>query len=155
MNTHELIAHIEAAFAGVERGNGVTIHEAREIDRHSSRAERIAARALDTECSWQDVPSEALRRNDQYLVFLDAEGMRFYLPALMLQYLRGDEAVGDELVAALCVRNAPDKTFDILNGEQSHAVWAFLQHVAETDVYIEEDIHDACTRYWGKHASAA
>ncbi len=155
MSTQELIAQIEAAFAGVERGNGVTIHEAREIDRHSSRAERIAARALDTECPWRDVPSEALRRNDKYLVFLDAEGMRFYLPALMLQYLKGDEALGDELVAALCVRDELEKTFGILNAEQSHAVWAFLQHVAEIDAYIEGDIRDACTRYWDGFSPAA
>lgn len=149
-----LIAEIAAAFEAVERGNGVSIHETREIDYHSSRARRLAARARDNERSWQEVPPEALSSNDKYLAFLDAEGMRYYLPALMIWHLKSDEQIrGEELLYALCTfspATAVDRQFRLLNERQSRAVLAFLRHVGQSGCEYQELVENACEIYWGR-----
>jgi hypothetical protein len=80
----ELIAEIVAAFDGVEREDGITIHEALAIDDYKSAEEQLAARGLDTEQRWQDVPAEAIVACDSALSFLDPKGFRYYLPAFMV-----------------------------------------------------------------------
>jgi len=155
-----IIKQIQEAFAGVVRGSGVSIREAREIDYHSSRNKKLAARALDTETHWNDVPPEVLERNSQYLAFLDAEGMRYYLPAFMTWYLKSDGIIGGEdLVLNLdphdkCIRWFNDR-FSLLNDEQSLAVLSFLQHVIVTDDYNAEDAQNACAKYLGKFAKGS
>ncbi|MDB5297630.1 MAG: hypothetical protein JWO31_3613 [Phycisphaerales bacterium] len=86
-----LIRQVEAAFDGVELGDGVSLHQARGMDDHASDAEVAAARALDAEGRWQDVSDEKLDRLSDTLPFMDAEGFRFYLPRFMLFALKHDE----------------------------------------------------------------
>lgn len=42
---------------------------------------------MDTELRWQDIPDEKLERLADTLAFLDAKGLRFYLPRFMLYAL--------------------------------------------------------------------
>jgi hypothetical protein len=79
-----LIRDVEAAFDGVALGNGVSLHQARAMDDYAPDAEIAAARALDTEDRWQDVPDKKLDRLSDTLPFMDAERFRFYLPRFML-----------------------------------------------------------------------
>ena len=78
---------IAAVFDGVKRGGGVTLHENEAIDDHASDLERKRALAKDQDKRWRDVPQEDLRTHDG-LVFFDAEGFRYYLPAYLIWYLR-------------------------------------------------------------------
>jgi hypothetical protein len=84
----ELIAEITAAFDGVSREGGTTLHEADAIDDWKSDEERRAARRLDTERRWQDVPDEDIWACCSALSFLDVKGFRYYLPAFMVYGLR-------------------------------------------------------------------
>lgn len=81
---NKLIAEITAAFDGVSREDGITLHEAKAIDDWKPSEELQAARQLDTEQRWQDVPDEDLLASDSPLPFFDAKGFRYYLPAFML-----------------------------------------------------------------------
>lgn len=83
-----LIREVEVAFDGVALGNGVSLHQARALDKRASDAEVAAARPMDTEERWQDVPDEKIDRLADTLPFMDAEGFRFYLPRFMLFALK-------------------------------------------------------------------
>ena len=69
-----LIEEITAAFDGVSREQGVTLHEATVIDDYGSLEERALARTQDTEDKWQNVPDEDIRFTDAVLSFLDPKG---------------------------------------------------------------------------------
>jgi hypothetical protein len=84
----ELIDEITAAFDGVSREDGTTLHEAIAIDDWKSLDEQLAARLFDTEERWQDVPDDAIVECDSALSFLDPKGFRYYLPAFMVCGLR-------------------------------------------------------------------
>lgn len=84
----DLIAEINAAFDGVCREDGITLHEALAIDDRKSFEEMKAARQFDTDQQWQTVRDEDLLACESALSFLDAKGFRYYLPAFMLQSLK-------------------------------------------------------------------
>ncbi|EKO08380.1 hypothetical protein FH593_15155 [Leptospira interrogans] len=63
-------------------GNGTTLHEAVAKDDYLSAEEILAARKKDTELHWRDVPSEHLADHPEFLIYLDFEGLRYYLPAV-------------------------------------------------------------------------
>lgn len=84
----ELIEEITVAFDGVSREGGVSLHEAEALDAYGSQKQLAAARALDTEKEWQQVPDEDLRTHDSALSFLDPIGFHYYIPAFMVWDLR-------------------------------------------------------------------
>lgn len=87
-----LVAEIEVAFDGVVREDGTTLHEARAIDDHSSAQKRAAARTMDTDQRWQDVPiADLLCFGGGSFCFLDKKGFRYYLPAYMICVLSNFE----------------------------------------------------------------
>ena len=79
----DLLTLIENAFEGVERGEGITLHQAHVIDEYGSDEDFLAAGKLDTEERWQDIPDSLLSENPQFHNFLDPAGFRYYLPATM------------------------------------------------------------------------
>ncbi len=99
-NRSALIAEITAAFDGVSRGNGTTLHEAIAMDDRKSDEECRAARRLDTEQRWQDVPDKDICACCSALSFLDAKGFRYYLPAFMLYGLRNWEDDPNDILSS-------------------------------------------------------
>jgi len=83
-----LIEEITAAFDGVSREEGISLHEAMAIDDYESDEERAKARAEDTETRWQDVPDDDIRFSHTVLSFLDVKGFRYYIPAYLVWYLK-------------------------------------------------------------------
>ena len=79
----ELLALIDEAFNHVERGDGITLHQAVVNDDYGSEEEFLAAEKIDTEKRWQDVPDSALAANPQFMTFLDPVSFRYYIPAAM------------------------------------------------------------------------
>jgi hypothetical protein len=79
----ELLNLIDEAFDGVERGDGITLHQANVIDDYGSEEEFLAAAKVDTETRWQDIPTSALVENPQFLCFVDTAAFRYYIPAAM------------------------------------------------------------------------
>ena len=88
---NELIAEITAAFDGVAREDGTTLHEAIAIDDWKTREEQLSARRLDTEQRCQDIPDDAIVACESALPFLDTKGCRYHLPAFMVCGLRNWE----------------------------------------------------------------
>ena len=133
----ELIEEITAAFDGVVREDGVSLHEAMVIDDYGSDEERAQARAQDTEARWQDVPDEDIGwRSDVVLSFLDAKGFRYYLPAYLVWFLKhtdseDDKFAGSSTFSSVLFRlNAKHKNF---TPEQSRAIAHFLVLQAERE----------------------
>ena len=91
-----LIAEITAAFDGVSRKDGITLHEAMAMDDWKSPEEQRAARRLDLETRWQDVPDDDIFACCSALSFLNDKGFRYYVPAFMIYGLRywGDDCNG-------------------------------------------------------------
>jgi hypothetical protein len=121
-----LIERIARAFAGVPRPK-ITRSVARGYDDewHLSPERVLELQALDSEVRWQDVTEEGVRFSQEYFVFANAEGWRFYLPAHMTFYLRGFPDFGwDAVYLAL---TGSGQKLDLLDDEQRACVHEFLE----------------------------
>ena len=82
-------AAIRVAFAGVTLGNGVSLKHTEAIDHYYEGSYSLAwvhrMAQLETTEDWALIPESELRC--EYLAFLDPEGLRYYLPALLLWLL--------------------------------------------------------------------
>ena len=88
LESAQLLSLIQQAFAGVRRGDGVSLHEATAIDDYASDSERRAARAKDLDTHWSQVPDEDIARHDTVFSFLDIKGHVYYAPAFMSWLVR-------------------------------------------------------------------
>jgi len=78
-----VIDAIEKAFGGVRLEDGVSLREAIVLDNYGTDEERQRARLQDEPEDWRKIPDETIADYSASLAFLDAKGMRFYLPAFM------------------------------------------------------------------------
>ncbi|MDR7335732.1 GNAT family N-acetyltransferase [Roseateles asaccharophilus] len=83
-----VLDQIHAAFDGVQRGDGTSLRESQVIDDHGSHEERQAARALDTDTRWQDVPDDLIAKHYSAFSFVDLAGHVYYAPAYMSWLVR-------------------------------------------------------------------
>lgn len=153
-----LEAAITAAFDGVQRGNGVTLHEAEAIAYYASDAERAEARLLDTEIRWQDVPESAMAANCSALSFFDAEGFRYYIPVFLirtLNYFRQEVPCNTDDVFygfGYYPRVEDNPGYRLLNRTQRAVIRRFLHFfIAYDPLGYDCDInavHDALNRGW-------
>lgn len=79
----KLILEIEQAFADVSLDDGVTLHQMQVLDDYGGEAEQLTARRKDPEIRWQQITGEKLSLFSDSMVFLDAKGFRFHLPAFL------------------------------------------------------------------------
>jgi hypothetical protein len=148
----KLCPMIEAAFAGVTLGNGVGLEQARALDDHERPAMVAAYRTRDEQEDWRRIPAEKLCWFNDTLNFLDAEGMRFHLPAFLIADLRGElDGFGYAVESRLTCRDESMRSqFRLLSDEQRRAVRAYLLHIAD-DPDRERDRADilrALDEYW-------
>lgn len=153
-----LIAQIHAAFKGVKREGGVTLHEAWLIDCCASDKQRVRARKLDTERRWEDVPASDIENYYSILSFLDPIGFRYYLPAYMVWTLQNYEHSGstsvDNTIYALNftprLREHCMEKFRLFTLEQSAAICAFLTFMAtEQEGFADARVaYQAWENYW-------
>jgi hypothetical protein len=87
-NLHRIITAIEDAFRGVQLEDGISLREAIALDHYGTEEERRQARVQDERDDWRRIPDETIARYSASMAFLDAKGMRFYLPAFMRFALR-------------------------------------------------------------------
>ncbi|MBV9787195.1 MAG: hypothetical protein JOZ51_03410 [Chloroflexi bacterium] len=99
--SERLNLEIREAFAEVTRGAGVTLHEADVLDLYGSNEERLAARQLDTDRHWYEVPDDLIARKSSALSFLDAAGFRYYLPAYLSWTLRNYDSSDSNSIHSL------------------------------------------------------
>jgi len=162
IDTVSLIAEITAAFDGVAREDGVSLREAREIDVFGSDKKRAAARRLDTDTRWQDVPNADLLDYYNSLVYLDAKGFRYYLPAYLIWDLTANisstHGIDSYVLFHLQVPPEPNlrhdwlERFALLTPPQGRAVCRFLRFVAVHGEWDDpQDAADALTAYWSRY----
>ncbi len=121
-------AAVREAFAGVTLGGGVGLAEAQALDDDASNEVRAACRAGDEKSDWAAIPLRDLNRHSGSPAFLDAEGMRFHLPAYMVADLDGDYR--HEFVPYLC---GCQETFSLLTPLQRNAVEMYLRAISEKE----------------------
>lgn len=156
---------IRSAFAGVAREDGITIHEADVLDDYGTDEQMAAARRLDTEQHWTEVPDATIARQWTALSFLDPKGFHYYLPAYMCWALRSyDSSVSnslDWLLYALAIRpwdhdesgaEGQMARFGLLSAEQAQTVCRFLEFLSDYG-YPCADVEMArrgLDQYWGQ-----
>ena len=151
-----IVELINRAFDGVPRGK-MTMREAEVVDSTGTAAERRAARALDTEARWQDIPDELTEVCCNAMSFFDPESWRYYLPVYMCWTLRSyrtsDWITSDFTIyhlgysdARALERNAT------LSQTQAAAVFEFLRHMATTGECDFEAAQQAIDVYWHRFA---
>ena len=84
----KIIATISQTFGKVLRGQGISLHEADALDSYASDDQLKQARLLDTDIHWWEIAPEQLERFNGVLIYTNAEGFRYYIPAYMTLALR-------------------------------------------------------------------
>ncbi len=84
-----LIEKITAAFDGVKREDGISLHAARALDDwHSMEEAQKIGRQIDCDRKWQDVPEQWIAEFCDVFAFFDPKGFRYYIPAYMVWGLK-------------------------------------------------------------------
>ena len=142
--------HVRLAFNGVTLGCGTGLREA---DAHHDRATpeaRAAARRADEKQSWDLISFEDLHRFGECgWGYLDAESLRFHLPAFILADLN-DESNGDLPYRLVAASRQRDRVYAILNREQRMAVREFLLNTLSDSFYDPEQpmIRQGVEGFW-------
>jgi hypothetical protein len=163
-----LIAEIEAAFGGVTREDGTTLHEADAMDDRKLLEEQRAARRLDLERRWQDVPEQDIFACSSALSFLDEKGFRYYIPAFIVCGLRhwGDEA--DVILHSCEYHLLHDYPQSLRKSDpasiagkyqftdaQSQAVARFLRFIIDFDEVARDRVTVEAVERWERYAEGS
>jgi hypothetical protein len=174
MERDDIEDSIRSAFAGVSLGSGTSLRQAQAIDdygRGFTEAEFEALPLSEVTDDWTRIPeSELLRDNAAHL---DAEGLRYYLPALMIWLL--DHYDDPNLLAmpgvgplmtpiGTVMALAPESMakeenrwrFEIFNDEQRAATAAYVEAFPRIVTLRAEDAKDLANSirdYWGQFLS--
>jgi hypothetical protein len=148
-----LLEEIDVAFQGVVLGRGVSLHETLAIDNYYGEEERLRVRAADERCDWHrlllDPDLGALGRNGGP-AFLDAEGMRFHLPALLILALRDFDAeeAAPALESMMYALTAPaDDRLSLLTPTQRRCVGRVLVYIRSAYDLESEELDLAIERW--------
>ncbi|MBD2128034.1 hypothetical protein H6F97_16875 [Microcoleus sp. FACHB-1] len=130
-----LIEKITAAFDGVSRQDGISLHAAQALDDYSSLEEaKKIGREMDRDTQGQDVPDKWLMQFQDIFPYLDPKGFRYYIPAYMVWSLKEPKASDSNSLSSLmwAIENN-NKHFqphlEILNQEQLQVVSDYIEFV--------------------------
>ena len=170
MERDDVEAAIRSAFAGVRLGTGISLQQTRLIDEgltvEMSEAEFAAIPRLETTDDWTRI-SESEMLCDT-LAHLDADGLRYYLPALMLWLLdhyQDENLISDPeaLMTAIGTMSALAPSaevarwrWDVYDGFTLQQRAAIAKYVEALPRLVELDRQDATLvsrslgRYWAQ-----
>lgn len=97
-------SEIRTAFRGITLGRGISLRQAQFADGFQDAPRNLpSASPAQGEITndWSRVPLEELERND--IAHLDAEGFRYYIPALMLSVLNHYDSASMRVIGTLAV----------------------------------------------------
>lgn len=167
MTSEQIVSDIEEAFAGINRGSSVTLHETDVLDACGSEKERARARKQDTEKRWQDVRDDDIENHQNALCFLDPDGFRYYLPAYMrwsLRYFKSSGSLSsDSTIYALGPSGNKGVTdwnrsrWEVFTHRQSQVILAYLRFMAEQgEDYADSFMAElAINAYWNQFSQPA
>ena len=145
-DVEQVVRAIECAFGSVRLGNGVSISEGTVIDFYGGEEERRKARLRDEKNDWRLIPDRSIRVNQTSLIFVDAEGFRYNLPAYMRfvvrNYLTSDSNSIGSVFWTLACQEDPRRA--IFSAEQRTAVRTFLEFfVSEPKGWFRDEAESA------------
>ena len=130
----KIIAAISQAFGKVLRGQGISLHEADALDSYASDDQRKQAKLLDTDVHWWEIPPQQLERFSGVLIYTNAEGFRYYIPAYMTVALRtfqsGSLLVDVTISSLFPVTPNASERYALLNDNQKQCIARFLWFMA-------------------------
>ena len=143
----ELIAQIDAAFAGVTLDDGIGLWESDGIDSYRGPDELRALRAKDEKIDWRRISADDLNNCNAAPSFLDARGLYFHSPAFMTAELRGD--FEEDFIGRVIRDNFTAPEFrQFLTPAQRQAMIAYIRFYASIDPHYESnDISNVILRY--------
>lgn len=159
-----IIRLIESSFAGVELGDGLTIHQREAIDDYRTGEEIKVARRLDPETRWQDIPEEKIEKYGTSLVFLDPKSIRYHLPAFMrfvvqqwlkCHYIGKGDAVLYGLADGPRSEGYYKDSFLLLDDVQNKAIATFLEFVSRVDSIYGDDAGKGLHHGWSAYLQPA
>lgn len=131
MSFERLEDEIRTAFAGVELGGGISLRQAQVIDRYGEGVSDREFEALpkgEMTNDWSKVPMDELERD--CVAHLDAEGLRYYIPALMLSVLTHYDAGSMRVIGTISALDSRDaynqRRFALFTEPQRRAIASFL-----------------------------
>jgi hypothetical protein len=128
----QLLDDIEAAFGDTRLAGGVSLHQARAIDDYEGADKIAEARKLDSDERWQDISDATIDELNDTLLFLDAEGFRFYIPRFIVYVLThagdgtGSWAV-DGTIYTFQYKEDEAARYSLLSPEQRRVIARFLR----------------------------
>ncbi|MDB5385343.1 MAG: hypothetical protein JWM11_989 [Planctomycetaceae bacterium] len=152
MTRGDVEKHIRAAFRGVQLGDGIGLHEGAGLDGYADSKALSTYREMDERKNWEALDSEILSDYSIALCYFDAEGMRFHLPAYLIDSV-GDHNLCYSIMFTLLNAKSGDRRLELLNSEQRQAVREFLLFKLEslTSPNLEFEgplLEQALTGYW-------
>ncbi len=152
----EMLQLVNAAFADVRLGGGVSLRETLVVDNHGTTEQRLLARRADETLDWHRVVSDPELTRLAYIggiAFYDPEGMRFHLPAyLSLAITRFEERDAGNVLEVLMntlTRSTiqTDERFSLLNQTQRRCISEVLSYLRAT-YELESPKLDAAVLSW-------
>lgn len=122
---------IREAFRGVTLDDGIGLREGCGLDDYADSTTLAAYRAQDERDNWESLSVEDLDAYSTSLSYFDSKGMRFHLPAYLINELNdGNRAYS--LIFHLTHIAADDQRFRLLTRDQRTAVREFLIYTLST-----------------------
>lgn len=122
---------IREAFRGVTLGDGIGLREGCGLDDYASSIKLAEYRAQDERDNWESLSIEDLDAYSTSLSYFDAKGMRFHLPAYLMNELNGGNRTFS-LMFYLTHISADDQRLRLLTRDQRSAVREFLLYMLST-----------------------
>ncbi len=153
MGKDRLVRIIEDAFANITLGNGIGLWEAQAIDDYESKQVQEKCRENDEKNSWKNLRAEALQRCRSSLSFFDADGMRFHLPAFIIESLNNE--ADDPIFHLIHLDDYAKLKLTSFNEAQQQAVIHYLNGCLDQNEYEFERpvIKRALKEYWKKRSN--
>ncbi|MGC4016894.1 MAG: CPCC family cysteine-rich protein [Luteolibacter sp.] len=153
----QIIGFIEFHFNNVTRDGGTTLHQMEVLDDYGSAEDLAEAAKLDTESTWEEISDLKLSNFACSMVFLDAKGFRFHLPAFMrftLANWKDGAAVCENMGVIYALSAGPHgfhhEVFEILSHAQLEATASFLWYIANSNDSLAEDAESGLACGWNK-----
>lgn len=147
---------IQCAFSEVTLGSGVSWREADIIDTFGTNEARAKARNTDEKLDWSMISDKQIDncRWQAILCFMDAEGLRFHLPACMCFVLRhyrdSKSIIVDSTIYTLCNGHMLQELKELLTPSQCNSIREFLCICLEiSEDWLEiSGVPNALAREW-------
>ncbi len=141
---------IQTAFRDVQLGEGVGLRQGNGLDDYADARTLAAFRADDEKHDWSAISYDDLNRYHWCLAFLDAEGMRFHLPAFLCADLHGRLTSADIVIHLVFFDHIGVSRFALLNESQRNAVREFLllRLADPNQEFAHPMIDKALSEYW-------